>query len=187
MLRAQEYHTDIPLAECIAILRRTANERARGIARMWEPSPPRAIDPTVWGRRFFLFAWPDPRIRNSFAPIFYGTLCEDERGTSLRGRYAFHPVVMLFLAVFFVCACVGLVLAVVTTAAEPGTGSRPGAVNLGPILAVAGVVAVSCFIIGTGMRMGRRQREAIEEYLRSALKAELMEPSGRGTDARRLA
>jgi hypothetical protein len=150
---------------------------------MWERPPPLAISPTVWGRRFYLFAWPETNIRNSFLPVFYGTLCEDERGTSLRGRYAFHPVVMLFLAVYFGGACVGLVLAVLTAAGMLGTGSRPGAINLGPILAVAGLVAVSCFIIGAGMRMGKRQREAIEDYLRSALKAEIVGSTGRGPDA----
>ena len=179
MFRRLSYHTSLGLEECLRELRRTAGEHRWSTLRLWQPLPEGTIQATVLGRAFLLSAWPRPYTRNSFVQMFHGVIRETAGGASITGRYVFHPLVMLFLAVWFGGALFGLIVALVLVPLQRGA-SGPGPADLVAIPLVLGVVSAGVIIVALGARAGRRQRDAIEGFLQHRLDASRVEPSEGG-------
>lgn len=171
MLERLKYNTDLPVSQCLDLLRRTSDAHPWSLRRLWSPLPEGTIESTVCGRRFLLSAWPAANTHNSFAPVFYGVARPGPGGTTITGRFLFHPVVLVFLAGWFGCALFGLIVALYLVPSTPGRSGGSGLGPLGPVLLTSGVLAAGSLIVGFGIRLGRNQRRAIEDYLRSVLHA----------------
>jgi len=171
MIQTLEYHTSLPVHECLARLSRTAAEHPWSVQRLWLPLPEGTVESTVWGQRFFLSAWPPLNTRNSFAPVFYGRLLSDAAGTRVVGRFLLYPIAMAFLAVWFGGTLFWLLVALYL---EPMQRAQPVSLELsalGPIAAASGLTLFASLLVRFAVRSGVSQRQAIQDYLRSVLEA----------------
>jgi hypothetical protein len=136
------------------------------------PLPKGTVECRIWGRRFLLFAWPKEYTRNSFAPVFCGSIKQNPYGASIRGHFMFHPIVLLFLLVWFGGALFGVGLAIYHIT-DPFLKDEPFSLSLFiPLAFTVGIVTIGFILVSVGLRLGKDQREAIEGYLRTTLDAE---------------
>ena len=138
---------------------------------LWATLPEGTILSTVRGHRFALSAWPPQSTRNSFAPVFYGTVRPTPSGSLITGRFLMHPVTMVFLVAWFGGALFGLIVALFLVSPRPEHAGASGSPALVPVAWTAGVVVCGWLIVRLGIRFGRGQRQAIDGYLRSVLEA----------------
>jgi hypothetical protein len=177
MLERLEYQTDLPVSECLARLRRTSAEHPWSIRRIWSPLPEGTVQSTLWGQRFFLSAWPPLYTRNSFAPLFYGSLRQAPGGAVISGRFLLYPVIIGLLVVWFGGALFGMGVGLYVVASEPGEAGTWVARASAPMGATLGLVLFGYFFVRFCIRKARGQREAIEDYLQSVLRARRRVPT----------
>jgi hypothetical protein len=166
-----KYKTDLSISECVSRLRQTAAQHKWSIERLWIPLPSGTVECKMWGRWFLLFAWPREYTRNSFAPVFCGYLEQRPDGVAMRGRFMFHPIVLLFLIVWFGGALLGIGLAVHHVICQLSHDGPCSASVFTPIAVTLGVAAAGFVIVYLGLRLGKSQRETIEAYLHTTLGA----------------
>ena len=74
MIERLDLITDLPVDECLARLRKTADAHPWSLEQLWFSLPEGTIETSVYGRFFMLSAWPRRYTRNSFSPLFLGTV-----------------------------------------------------------------------------------------------------------------
>jgi hypothetical protein len=134
--------------------------------------PKGTVECRIWGRRFLLFAWPKEYTRNSFAPVFCGSIRQNLDGSTIQGRFMFHPIVMLFLIVWFGGALFGVGLAVHKIICQLLNDGQSSPREFMPLAFTVCLVAVGFILVYFGLRLGQDQREAIDDYLHETLDAQ---------------
>jgi hypothetical protein len=167
------YKTDLSGEECLDRLKGTASEYRWPKKKPWTRLPEGTVECKFWGPWFSLMAHPPKNVQNSFMPMFWGRLSQCPEGTALEGRYIMHPMVMLILAVWF-AIILGILLSTAHGVVAHYTAELP--TEAGNVLLPLGFAA-AFFLTGVavvygGMRLGSKQKEAIDDYLKSTLRAE---------------
>ena len=178
-----KYTTDLSADECLRRLRQTKGQHKWSLQNLWSPLPKGTVECRIWGRRFLLFAWPKEYTRNSFAPVFCGSIKQHPYGAIIQGRFIFHPIVLFFLIIWFGGALFGVGLAIYHLTNSPVRDEPSSFSSFIPLVFTIGLVIIGFLLVFFGLRLGQDQRKAIEGYLRTTLdvkKASLDMMSGRG-------
>jgi hypothetical protein len=141
--------------------------------------PEGVVECRLWGRWLQLWAWPKEYVRNSFSPFFYGRLERHLGGTLIRGYFILHPLVLVFLAVWFGGALIGVGVSIYHVIERLGEDQHDLKQTWFPLVFTLGLLAFGVVLVYVGVRVGRSQERAIEEYLRDTLGATRIDPGSR--------
>ena len=133
--------------------------------------PEGTVECLNWGRWIQLWAWPKEYVRNSFSPSFFGRLRPHLGGTVIHGYFILHPIVLVFLAVWFGGALIGVGFSIYNLIERLAEGRYSFKEAWLPIVATLALLSFGIALVASGVRAGRSQRRAIEEYLRDTLGA----------------
>jgi hypothetical protein len=167
-MSAVVYSTMLTKDECYRRLQRHNGRANWGWG--WERWEEGTISANVRGDRFRLFGSGPLNIRNSFAPFYYGRLEESSGGTRIKGRFRLHPLVRVFLAVWFGGLAVMEALMLWLPRSAWGHGRPP------PWWAPLGPVAMMMLgygLILAGGWFARGQLESMQRFLSRELEAQL--------------
>ena len=185
MWRTLTWETSLPAPECRSRLQHYS--QADSVWRAFRFDAKGTVYSSVRPSSFRLFAKGPMFVRNSFEPYFYGSVLEADGRTLIRGRFRMHPVVLVFMTVWFIGVVTigGLITAVMLyellTGRRVSTEMAPGlAALLGPAMLAFGIG-----LVALGWRMGRSQREQIEQFLETALQARRLTPAFQPAPRRR--
>ncbi len=163
-MSATFYTTELTKNECLL---RLQQHTGRGGWVRWAEG---TMVAKIHGDRFRLFAWGPANVRNSFATFYYGRLEAGADGTSIRGRFRFHPVVRGFLILWFGgLLAIGALILLLPPSAW-GAGQPP---SLFAALGPAGMILLGVAFVRLCRWVARGQEKSMRCFLERELRAQL--------------
>jgi hypothetical protein len=170
MWRTLAWETSLPASECRLRLEHYAEPDS--IVHRFRFDAKGTVYASLRASSFRLFARGPAFVRNSVEPYFYGSIVEEGGRTLVRGQFRMHPFTLGFMALwFFGVVTIGGLMSVVMLH-QILTGRRPPEAALAPGLAIfigPGMLAFGVGLVFFGWRLGRGQRERIEQFLETTL------------------
>jgi len=158
--------TKLSPGECIQRLQKHTHQSFLNSA--WSPPEQGSVFAKVRANRFRLFAQGHKHVRNSFVLFFYGRVEESHDGTRIIGAFRMHPVVRVFLLIWFGgLVIMSVVFPVVAFSGKVQAGEPPVIFVVGPLLMILFGVGLLSF----GRRLSRGQVSRLLDFLREELKA----------------
>ncbi len=169
------YRSKLSSIECLKRLQSHAVSWSEFLRRAFAPMDEGTIVAKVRGERFRLFAQGARYVHNSFIPLLYGRIQPTSEGTRIVGRFRMHPVVRVFMSVWFGgLAIMAVVLCLVALFGNADAGRPPFILMLGPLLMILFGIGLLSF----GRRIARGQVSRLLEFLRVELEAAPEEAAG---------
>ena len=164
------WETSLPPSECRVRLQHYAEPDS--LVRRFRFASRGTVYVSLRANSFRLFARGPALLHNSLEPYFYGTIIENAGRTLIRGQFRVHPFVVVFMGIWFAgvvfiggSVTVVMLYEILRGRRSPDSGLAPG---LGVVIAPA-MLAFGVGLVLFGWRLGRSQRERIEQFLETTL------------------
>jgi hypothetical protein len=158
------WRTDLSVEECMRRLREATDP---GVRTVFSFSGYKGKKPVLLksnGNEFRL--WKRRYYRNSFAPIFFGKLLEEQRGTRIEGRFGMDPFVLPFMVFWLAVVGFGALQELIHAHSARSYGN----VWNGELL-LAGMFLFGLLLPKFGQWIGRSEERDLRELLETTLAA----------------